>query len=94
MGSLTETRTKLMDIGVIIADVHFALINEDYEDLQAIRELVEKVWNDSTPRMKNSTVRYIVRVLNELNLHEQRDLNGFFSNIVGEKIAQYQTVKA
>ena len=94
MGSITETRTKLMDIPEVIADVYFALENEDFEDLSVIRDLVQKVWDDGNPRFRNSMMRTLVKNLNKMGLHEKKDLNGFFSNIVGEQIAQYQTVKA
>ena len=93
MGSITETRTKLMDIPEVIADVYFALENEDFEDLSVMRDLVQKVWNDGNPRFRNSLMRILVKNLNKMDLHERRDLNGFFSDIVGEQISQYQTVK-
>lgn len=93
MGSVTETRIKLLDVPAVIEDVYFALQNEDYEDLQILQELVEKIYNDLSPRLRDSFIRVLVRNLDSRGLHEQRDLNGFFSKIVRHEVPEFQRIR-
>lgn len=93
MTGMTETRRTLLHVPDTVAAVYFALCNEDFEDLALYRDLFEKVWHDASHTLKKSIVRALIREFNRNDIHEGKDLNNFFSNIVGYQIPQYETVK-
>ena len=93
MGTLIETRTKLLDIPAVIEDVYFALENEDFEDLSVLKDLVQKIYDDLSPKLKDSFIRVLVRHLDKWELHEEEDLNGFFSGIIGHQVPQLQRIR-
>ena len=92
MGLITETRSKLMKIDEVILDVHFALVNEDFEDLLYTQQMVQKVWNDATPKFKGSFMRALVRALYRLQLEDKKNLNGVFEHTLKEQIPVFQPV--
>ena len=90
---IRETRTKLFKMDELILDVHFALINEDYSDLQLTQEMVMKIWNDATPKFKGSFMRALVRNMYKLDVEDKKDLNGFFTKALGQEIPVFQPVR-
>ena len=92
MGAIIETRTKLLDIPEAVADIHFAVINEDYEDLGVLRDLISKIWQDNTHRFRGSFVRALNRHLKKVEISDQEDLNGFFSSIIGDEALKYEVL--
>lgn len=90
MSQVTETRRTLLAISQVIEEVYLAIALEDYEDLALNRDLVTKVYNDLTPKGQDSFLRTLVRILDANKLNEREELNGFFSEIMGKEVSEYQ----
>jgi hypothetical protein len=76
----------------MIEDVRIAFEAENFEDLSLCRDHTEKIFNDLSSKTKETFKRALANWLVQLELDDINDLNGFFSHIIGEDPAVYQTL--